>query len=120
MTHAQGWTRADHRCGQCGHTYSATTEAEFLAAWQLHAAAHDVAACLLASPDIHGQVLALMAPTTAGLSHDCRDCTERGGIGFDCHHLVRGVRVADACAWCRAHGYRAGQVIPGQEASRIE
>lgn len=44
--------------------------------------------------------------------HDCRDCVERGGIGFDCHHLVRGRYVADGCEWCRRHGYKIGYVIP--------
>lgn len=113
----QGWDRADFSC-RCGHSFTSTTEAEFLHARKVHAAAHDLVWCMLASPDIHGQVLALLASPPASLVHECRDCPKHGGIGFDCHHLVRGVRVADSCDWCREGGLTPGQVIPGQEATR--
>jgi hypothetical protein len=49
-------------------------------------------------------------------THECRDCPKHGGIGFDCHHLVRGRRMADRCQWCRDHGYEPGQDLPGQGA----
>lgn len=52
--------------------------------------------------------------TGAGADHKCRDCIEMGGIGFDCHHLVRGRRLADRCKWCQQRGYEVGQVIPPQ------
>ncbi|MEV6478047.1 hypothetical protein [Streptomyces sp. NPDC051657] len=45
-------------------------------------------------------------------NHQCRDCTNLGGIGFDCNHMVRGVRLADECRWCRDKGFRYGEVIP--------
>jgi hypothetical protein len=46
--------------------------------------------------------------------HECRDCPKNGGIGFDCHHLVRGRHLADGCQWCQAHGLKVGQEIPRQ------
>lgn len=46
--------------------------------------------------------------------HECRDCLEHGGIGFDCNHLVRGRRLADSCRWCRDRGLVPGEEIPPQ------
>lgn len=45
--------------------------------------------------------------------HECRDCPKNGGTGFDCHHLVRGRRMADKCQWCRHRGLEPGQEITG-------
>lgn len=59
----QGWDRADFRCGRCGHTFTATTEAEYLRALPLHMAAHDIAAALLASPELRDQALKLLGLT---------------------------------------------------------
>ncbi|MFB7852383.1 hypothetical protein ACFC34_35950 [Streptomyces sp. NPDC056053] len=41
-----GWDQATHRCGQCGTTRTATTEADYLHAVDTHRAAHDLAARL--------------------------------------------------------------------------
>lgn len=60
-THDQpGWDRADFSCGRCGHKDTTTTEAAYVRARQLHAAAHDVAAVLTSSPEIRSQVLRLL------------------------------------------------------------
>lgn len=42
MTSRQGWSRADHRCGRCGDTFTATTEEEFILRLSAHELAHDL------------------------------------------------------------------------------
>ena len=59
-TRQQGWDRADFSCGRCGHKDTTTTEAAYARAYQLHQCAHDVAALLLSSPEIRGQVLRIL------------------------------------------------------------
>lgn len=108
----QAWDRADHSCGTCGHKFTATTEADYLTAWQTHAAAHDIAAALITVPRLRDQVDQLLLPTGPPAHHECHDCPKYGGIGFDCHHLVRGRRLADTCDWCREQGLTPGQEIP--------
>lgn len=57
------WSRADYRCGRCGHTFTATTKDDYVRARQLHAGAHDVASVLLTSPEIRAQVLRILGLT---------------------------------------------------------
>lgn len=39
---AQGWDRADYRCGRCGEHITATTEAEYVTRVTAHGIAHDL------------------------------------------------------------------------------
>jgi hypothetical protein len=56
----QGWDRADHSCGRCGHRFTATTEDEFTYLYSLHAAAHDIAAGLIALPALRHEVFRVL------------------------------------------------------------
>lgn len=60
---SQGWDRADYSCGRCLHTFTATTEPEYLAAHLVHQTAHEIADGLLAMPHVLDQVLQLLRPT---------------------------------------------------------
>jgi hypothetical protein len=60
MTTEQAWSRADFSCGRCGHRFTAETEADYVRAHSAHLVAHDVAAGLLASPEIRDEVLKLL------------------------------------------------------------
>jgi hypothetical protein len=135
---AQGWDRADFSCGRCGHIFSATTEQDYLIRRTLHDSAHDLVVMMpeqlrvevlriLAGPGLMagtgktfwasplGDAAQLVANSgDPGAGHECRDCPRHGGTGFDCHHLVRGRRLADSCTWCQERGLTVGQMIPGQ------
>ncbi|MFB7867313.1 hypothetical protein [Streptomyces sp. NPDC056069] len=42
VTAEQGWDQATYRCGRCGATRTATTEAQYIKAVGAHQEAHDV------------------------------------------------------------------------------
>lgn len=60
----QGWDRADHRCGRCGHTFTSTTPADFVARYSTHDLAHAIVDALSAdrfSADLGKQVARLLS-----------------------------------------------------------
>lgn len=62
MTAAQGWTTADYRCGTCGHTFTATTEDEYVILHATHLNAHALVSML--TPELKAQVLTLLQHET--------------------------------------------------------
>jgi hypothetical protein len=59
---AQGWDHADHRCGRCGHTFTATTQADFVTQYGTHDLAHALAEALATlAPELLAQLARLLS-----------------------------------------------------------
>lgn len=43
---AQGWSEATFRCGSCGHSFTAATEAEYVERYAAHQSIHAIVAAL--------------------------------------------------------------------------
>lgn len=61
---AQGWDQASYSCGRCGHSFTATTEGEYVFGHTVHLNAHALVDLLV--PELRAQVLTLLEEVRPG------------------------------------------------------
>jgi hypothetical protein len=61
---SQGWDRADFRCGRCGHTFTATTEDDYVTRRVAHTTAHDLLDA--STPELRAKLISLALAEVEG------------------------------------------------------